>query len=146
MDEHHRALVLLALVLGARAAAGLRSAPAAPLRAAPPLPPPQPQALPVDCLLPAAGAEAPDELEGLVRHLGQQLRGSNWVSEELARKRAAGEPEVRLFGAAAAPAAAAAAAAAAEVVAPKAAVAQPAEPASSPAAPPPSGGCCCSVA
>lgn len=59
-------------------------------------PAPPPPAVPAPLGVPVA-AEQPDELELLVRDLGQQLRSSTWIEDEIARKRASGEPLVRLF-------------------------------------------------
>ena len=93
VNEHATALALLSLVYAAVRASGGRASPQAaqgaqlqpqPLAAAQPSQP-QPQ------------AEEPDELESLVRHLGQQLRTTRWVEDELARKAAAGEPVKKLF-------------------------------------------------
>lgn len=61
-----------------------------------PAPPPAVPAPPLELGMPVA-AEQPDELELLVRDLGQQLRSSTWIEDEIARKRASGEPLVRLF-------------------------------------------------
>ena len=92
-DEHTRALSILSALFAFRAALCQRAEPRQPL-------PQPPQALQqVEGALHAAAqqGEGPDELESLVRSLGQQLRSSHWVEEELARKAAAGEPLVRVF-------------------------------------------------
>ena len=90
-------MALLAVLYSSRAARH-PAAPAPAARSSPPPPPPQP--LPqVERALLQGEEEGPDELESLVRSLGQQLRSSRWVEEELARKAAAGEPLVRIFDA-----------------------------------------------
>ncbi len=96
VNEHATALALLSLVYSAVRASGGRASPQAQRQSA--LPQPQAAAQPSQ---PQPQAEAPDELESLVRHLGQQLRTTRWVEEELARKAAAGEPIKKLFEAAA---------------------------------------------
>jgi hypothetical protein len=104
-DEHKCALALLSALFSWRAALCLRAEqPLQQVRAEPPLPLEQVEgALHAAAAAAALQPEGPDELEGLVRSLGQQLRSSHWVEEELARKAAAGEPLVRVFEAAAAP-------------------------------------------
>ncbi len=103
--EHARPLALLAVLYSSRAAlCPAAPAPAPAARSSPPPLPTPPLPLPLPqverALLQGEGEEGPDELESLVRSLGQQLRSSRWVEEELARKAAAGEPLVRIFGAA----------------------------------------------
>jgi hypothetical protein len=122
-DEHANALWLLSLVFKSRASA-LSFPSSSPLAPA------------VEQALASSPAEA-DELEQLVRSLGKQLRGSNWVEEELSRQRASGKPLVQAF------AVAAEATAAAQAQRPP----TPAASAAPEAGAPQGGGCqCCSVA